>query len=455
MYLKKSNYKLLIYLLVLIITFNSVIINNYFDIPDSPKQVEAIEPITTTIVLAVLVPLGVYAGKKIIDYIANRVEDKVVSDYNLKNYNWQELNKIATEANLWAQAFDRNGKVTGYDISPEIVVDVMNFFDEAVEQEGFFYAYSDDPLLPESFDSLDEYNSYIDNIKQYNIVGQNDMKYVSDSSYRKNIYSLPDDLNFILRKDYIGVCSVYIIDTNWNTTFPTVTLNTGSQWTIKNTDSFTLKKDSELLLDRNYRIQNSSFITSLVPEQFIVWRTLADFKNFTGGILPYYTSDKYDPNYTPSGFTTVTTKQLEDSIVYGDIVDYITNNSGVTHNDVYYYINNYGTTGGGGSGSGGSGNNSGGINLDFLGSLGKLLASIINGIGNMINELLTGIIDTVTKIVDNLGKLLSGVVNIIPESFTALINAVFSWLPEELRVLIVSSVTLMILVGIIKLIRGS
>lgn len=442
---KKLNIKLVVYFLVAIITFNSVIMCN--NIPqslniDNVQEVEAATiggAIIAGVVSMCLYNLGVYAGKKIVEYIELQTEKQLLAD------NWVVPEIMPIEANDYFWEDPKTKEVT---FTPAFQDIVINNFNEIASQQGYFYTYTVDPLLPESFSSYDYYTQYINTIKENVICFQG-----GAANGSAELYKAPDDYFLIYNTTDSNICNSYLYNSNWQNLsgyrlerFEHGPFGPSAGFNIQFYSQFKTVYDSEIMISQYQPFT----LVSIVPHQIITFRTLDDFKNWTGGIMPYYTSDKYDPDYIPT--SNITYNTTDNSLTYGDIVDYVTTNNITNHNEVYNYINNYTPTGGGGSGDSGGGN--GGINLDWLGSLGTLLGSILNGLGQLINNLLTSIIDTVTSIVDNLNTLISGIGNIIPESFTLLINAVFGWLPDELRALIIGSVTLMILVGIIKLIRG-
>ena len=118
---------------------------------------------------------------------------------------------------------------------------------------------------------------------------------------------------------------------------------------------------------------------------------------------------------------------------YETINNYITN--------YYETINNNG--GSGGNGSGGGSDDSGGGIFDWLGSVGDILGSLIKGLGEMVVGLLDGITTVITSFIDKL-----------PTQVNNLFGTLFDWLPPEIRSLIVLSITLSLIWGIIKLIRG-
>lgn len=163
-------------------------------------------------------------------------------------------------------------------------------------------------------------------------------------------------------------------------------------------------------------------------------------------VPPYFVGDTYyNYDYSSDTTTTIGSQTLYDNCpTYNNIAnyygDYYEQNGNVPSGDVIYnYINNYYYGDDNGGGSGGSG---GGI-FDWLGDLGSVLGSLISGLGNLIVNLLSGL----TSVFDNIA-------NVIPESFNTFFTTIFSWLPPEWISLITLSMTLGLVYGLIKLIRG-
>lgn len=220
----------------------------------------------------------------------------------------------------------------------------------------------------------------------------------------------------------------------------------------------------------------------------------------------YYTKDSYNENITKDSYNTTTTS-IDGSLSYGDITNYINiykeNNDGndpspidvniyietyipptpeptptptpstgttISSNGVNVYINNNPTASNtnnnsytdnstnnyttnnnfdfsslGLSGNTVSGNGSGGSGgiFDWLGSVGKTLGNLIKGLGELISNLLEGIVETVTTVLSSL-----------PNILTPLIEFVFGGLPEELQAMITLGITCVIMVAVIKAIKG-
>lgn len=180
-----------------------------------------------------------------------------------------------------------------------------------------------------------------------------------------------------------------------------------------------------------------------------VFKSVNDLKLGSQGLSPYYVSDSYNTYKNVSGSYNTTT--YDNSVTYGDVTNYINsfnteNGRPPTPNEIQIHIDtggggSGGDSGGGSGGSGGSGDSS--SIWDFLSRLGEVLGGLIKNLGNM----LTSLIDSIITIIND-------VVGKIPDIFTGLLNLVFGGLPEDIRAIIILGITVMVVYGIIKVIRG-
>lgn len=166
------------------------------------------------------------------------------------------------------------------------------------------------------------------------------------------------------------------------------------------------------------------------------------------GIPQYYTTSNWQD------FSSTIDNSNSNNLTFGDITNYINsynteNGSNPTPQQINIYIENNKDSGSGGGGSGGdSGGGSGGSGdgssiWDFLSRLGEVLGGLIKNLGNM----LTSLIDSIVTIInDVIGK--------IPQVFNGLLEVVFGGLPEDMRGIIILGITVMVVYGIIKVIRG-
>lgn len=154
----------------------------------------------------------------------------------------------------------------------------------------------------------------------------------------------------------------------------------------------------------------------------------------------YYTVPTQNWSYD-GGYYSITTTQLDNSITYGDIQSYV-NEGNSNYSEVINYIENFynGEGGEGGEGSGGEGSD---IDWSWLGKIGEVIGGLISALGNVIAGIIDGITDLITSLTENL-----------PNVFSSIIEWLLPFLPEEVTSLISLLFMAIILVGVVRLIRG-
>ena len=180
--------------------------------------------------------------------------------------------------------------------------------------------------------------------------------------------------------------------------------------------------------------------------QYPMYSSVDIMKNYSLGNLPYYVApdnNVWTYNTTTNTYTTTQT-QLDSSLSYGDIQNYVNSNNVTDYNQVYNYINNYYSSGGGSGGSGGGSGGSGSdVDWSWLGSIGEVIGGLISGLGNII----AGIISAIGSIITNLTETL-------PNIFGSLINYLLPFLPTEITSLLSLLFLAVVIVGVVRLIRG-
>lgn len=191
----------------------------------------------------------------------------------------------------------------------------------------------------------------------------------------------------------------------------------------------------------------------------IVYKTLADFKSYSGYNKPYYTTNSVynETNDNSVEFTGDYFLEYGDTTSYSQVQEYLINNNITNDNSVVNntteqitnIVNNYyydGTSSGSGDG-GGSGSGSGS---------GDGVESFFNGL----LSLLDFILELLGKVVEAVSKLLSGVLSLLTtltesfSGFTGLLGGMFSFLPQELMDILSLGITAIVTIGIIKAIKG-
>lgn len=331
---------------------------------------------------------------------------------------------------------------------------VKSEINQIISSYGFYYVYSFDILQnTSSFPSGDKYNAVKTMCQTYQ-----DEYYIFMHLNSDSLVLCPIDSYGLVQGT---VTNNYVYGFNYNYTSWNLYNYSSNKWTYNNTTK-TFEKSGTWGYDNKstfYKIDNPTVnisngvftITYNGCHEYKMFRTLNDFKSSSIGANPYYITDSYNnyKNITGS-YNTVTT---DNSVTYGDITNYIDsyvgeNGKEPTQNEINVYITVTNDNGGGSGNNSGGGNGSGtggdGSSIwDFLSNLGEVLGGLIRNLGNM----LTSLIDSIISIVnDVIGK--------IPDVFSSLLGTVFGGLPEDIRAIIILGVTVMVVYGIIKVIRG-
>ena len=185
-----------------------------------------------------------------------------------------------------------------------------------------------------------------------------------------------------------------------------------------------------------------------------IYNSLDDFKMYSVGERPYYVTEKF-MNYDSSidNSTTITQTEIDNSVTYGDIYNYIINNyenpDGLSEDKLRAileeYLSQIGSGSGGGSGSGDDDDDDGGGLSALIKGIGKIFDALLSVIGVLLEyigkalELLTG---TMTKIID-----------LVPSTITAILGAIFSFFPQEWMTAIELALVLGVVISIVGLFR--
>lgn len=378
--------------------------------------------------------VGVVRGSDSADSVFNSFKNLYYTDTIQQNMTWEQW--LAQDLG-WT--FDDKGEPT-ITLSVNCQNAMQQAVDEWIDTQGYFYAYS----LPIS-DFVSHYNNKESYDKIVSLLDTNEFVgiYVAPS------YHFLFDDNFgafvydrTVSSGSLFSCNLY--DKNWSQITP--------YWR-NNDDTISQSKFSSLQLSSTPYLQNYSnwyYVVSKKSQRFKVFRSLDSFKADSVGTQTYYITNDYSKGSTYNTTKTIDNSTIQNTISYDTVQNfnqqyYDEHNTTANYETINNYINNYYETinnnGGGGSG-GGSGDSGGGI-FDWLGSVGEILGSLIKGLGEIVVGLLDGISSVITSFIDTL-----------PTQVNNLFGTLFDWLPPEIRSLIVLSITLSLIWGIIKLIRG-
>lgn len=200
---------------------------------------------------------------------------------------------------------------------------------------------------------------------------------------------------------------------------------------------------------------SSNFLHSYKVQNLRLYDSLAELKNYSAGNRPYYITDAFK-NYdsTIDNSTTITQTEIDNSVTYGDVYNYITNNydnpDGLSEDELRAILAEYlsqinnNNSGSGSGGSGDSGGSGGGLSgfLDGLGSVGNAILAILG----KLMEILGSAIELVTGAITDL-------ITIIPNSIGELLGALFPVFPEEWIKAITLSLVLGVVVGIVRMFK--
>lgn len=209
-----------------------------------------------------------------------------------------------------------------------------------------------------------------------------------------------------------------------------------------------------------YMYQYNGWLYTSDGRSVRVYKTLESFKAHTVGKDSIYYGSSYtnydasvDNSYTFSGsYYNNTSTTYSHEVIQQQIDNSTEVNESTVNNIVNNYItNNYGDGSGTGNGSG-SGSGSSGSWWD----IGSGISAFVEGIAALLDFLLKLLGDLIGVISGFLVDLLAvmGQLVSVGDGFSGLLKALFGFLPDECIALIVSGVGLMVIVGVVKMIKG-
>jgi len=354
------------------------------------------------------------------DYYINSFSTKAQYD-SFKKYVKENNNKVFyTEslANTRTNIYDENGVATG-EYAEGIHFKVLDFSDlEFTAVKSSYEMYN-----------VDCYDSNWEKVK-----------------YR--LFSLDEDGNWVdcgLLSSYNTLKIPLIGKHPYNGTF---------QYFFYEIDGITSSNIDGLLVNRLVPA-NHLFIT-YGGQNLRMYKSLADLKSYSVGQRPYYITDAFN-NYdsTVDNSTTITQTEIDNSVTYGDVYNYITNNyensDDLTEDELRAILEEYLSQIGGGSGSG-SGGGSGGS--DDGGSSGGGLGSFLEGLGSIgdaILSILGKLLEYIGKALELLTGTVTKVLDLIPSNITNLLLGLFPFIPQEW----VTAIELSLVLGVVLAVVGA
>lgn len=381
--------------------------------------------------------VGVVRGSDSADSVFNSFKNLYYTDTIQQNMTWEQW---LSQDLGWT--FDDKGEPT-ITLSVACQNAMQQAVDKWIDTQGYFYAYTCNVLdYYNIFSTKTDYNNLIDLIKTNGYV----FYYSSDGNYT----TLTSDFNFVSGE----------INNNYNF----VRLNAyNSDWVSKPATSFTYYKISDKSVSSwnpstyywfNAKVRpdgggtGNLYLFTYGQSRIKVYRNLDSLKAESVGTQIYYITNDYSKGATYNTTKTIDNSTIQNTISYETVQNfnqqyYDEHNTTANYETINNYINNYYETINNNGGSGGGSGDSGGGIFDWLGSVGEILGSLIKGLGEIVVGLLDGISSVISSFLDTL-----------PTQVNNLFGTLFDWLPPEIRSLIVLSITLSLIWGIIKLIRG-
>ena len=303
-------------------------------------------------------------------------------------------------------------------------------------------------LLERAFDSVwhaDE--AYYEYFYHYRVVNFDGLV-----KYRKLDTKLSSVIPYYQWKYSYNLSDVMSIDDNGN--IDTYLNSKGSAY--NNDSSYYYIKNYNFVQTFSGSSNTSYWLVENISHCHRVYDSVETYKQYSLGQRPYYVTDAFSNyNSTIDNSTTITQTEIDNSVTYGDVYNYITNNyenpDGLSEDELRAILaeylasinNNGGSGSGGGSGGSDNGGSSGGGLGSFLGGLGSIGDAILSILGKLLEyigkalELLTG---TVTKVLD-----------LIPSNITNLLLGLFPFIPQEW----VTAIELSLVLGVVLAVVGA
>lgn len=382
--------------------------------------------------------VGVVRGSDSADSVFNSFKNLYYTDTIQQNMTWEQW--LAQDLG-WT--FDDKGEPT-ITLSVNCQNAMQQAVDEWIDTQGYIYSYS--------YDIRDGYNDFPSKDifdKAVQLCKSN--QYISGllSSVSGGCYHPLNDVYFVKRSSSSlnNFYYVSLYDSNWNY------LGYINYLKFKDDSIDISNKESNIYLPKNENVHYSTsyiMLYSYGRQRVKIFNSLESLKAESVGSQTYYITNDYSKGATYNTTKTIDNKTIQNTISYETVQNfnqqyYDEHNTTANYETINNYITNYYETinnNGGSGGSGGSGDSGGGI-FDWLGSVGEILGSLIKAFGEIVVGLLDGIATVITSFIDTL-----------PTQVNNLFGTLFDWLPPEIRSLIVLSITLSLIWGIIKLIRG-
>lgn len=356
-----------------------------------------------------------------------------------------------------ASGLSSNGLVTINSDSGEVSCSdtLSNAISQAVANEinnrmGFKYCYSTgSSQWLDQFQDQTKYHAFLDLISEM----QEDNYIIVNGLNYQTVYTYPRSNCEFVNDGYNSSMGAYWVKVYENWQYGSVDFNTYSydsnmsQYVLGNTSTRDFRVDVQKDINSISGLSMAQWVlTDLNQCKYILYNSFEAMRAGTEGVQEYYTGNDFSTN-TVNTTQTWTNTQLSNSISYGDVNNYVnnyyvTNGDYPTPNEINIYINTYDPNNNGGGGSGG-GSDSPSWDFGFLSTIAEFIASLISALGDVVG----GVLSAITSIITSLREGIPNTIGLFLEWF-------FPFLPDEIVALLELSILCMVLVGIIRLIRG-
>lgn len=383
--------------------------------------------------------VGVIRGADSVDSVFNSFKNIYYTDTIQQNMTWEQW--LAQDLG-WT--FDEKGEPT-ITLSVNCLNAMQKAVDDWIDTQGYAYGYTFDI---NQFYSVFHNKSEFDKMKQ--LCKNNPFVSIRNHNGEPVHYFIySDDISFVCPNSSPDspYWVLYDYTSNWERATHTVYFIIDDSINVENFTATTYA-----IYEPGCDVKSSNYnLFSDGQKRIKVFRSLDSFKADSVGTQTYYITNDYSKGATYNSTQTIDNSTLQNTISYETVQNfnqqyYDEHNTTANYETINNYITNYYETinnnGGSGGSGGGSGDSGGGI-FDWLGSVGEILGSLIKALGDIVVGLLDGIATVITSFIDTL-----------PTQVNNLFGTLFDWLPPEIRSLITLSITLSLIWGIIKLIRG-
>lgn len=355
---------------------------------------------------------------------------------------------------------DGDGNYTFTDDAQLTINQILEDYDKAVTMM-YRYPYRPDCLDGDWFPNKAFYTAFVDMIKQHS-----DYYFVVGTNYGNNsvtVYAFKSDdalacinsnFNLIYAK-----CDIYNSDWLQSVKGYFMTMESGKIYAYKvagqvSSERLEFASFDDVLSSQDYLVSFNIPQANCIRQDIIKW----SLPNWSRDNAPFLVS-AHEGAVNCYKSVADMKKDLDSQVVGKYTSDYTgTPNYNVDQSTVNNIINNYyGDDSGGGSGSGGSGSDDSGSSSGIFGGLAKIVGALVNGIASIIDAIVAPIERIISSIVGLFKDFIDAIMSfadLYDSNIPLFFKDVFSFLPDKLVTVLTTSLLLVIIVAVIKFIRG-